>query len=254
MSSATSMTKLLDKIERRLGTAMLNLPPHLNKTQWGKVIEEDTLDTFSRFFPHKILYKIDTQKDKGSDGFYYIDEDRIPGDVTIYGVRDLALEKFATSHTNPMGGGTYDIYNLGFSFENMAMAQMNADMASMYDNGIYVEFEYPNRISIKNTMNQNLIHSMREVDIWLFIKHSKNLATISPTKMEAFEKLAILDVKIFLYEGLKHFDGLETVYSNIDLKIADWASADNERDSMVDRFKDEYISASNTNQPMFYCV
>ena len=41
---ATSMTKLIDKMERRLGTRLLNLPPHLQKTEWGTVIEKDTLD------------------------------------------------------------------------------------------------------------------------------------------------------------------------------------------------------------------
>ena len=43
---STSMTRLIDKLERRLGTRPLNLPAHLQKTEWGKVIEEDTLDTF----------------------------------------------------------------------------------------------------------------------------------------------------------------------------------------------------------------
>ena len=46
------MNKLLDKLERRLGTRQLNLPDYLQKNKWAEdVIQNETLDTFSRFFP-----------------------------------------------------------------------------------------------------------------------------------------------------------------------------------------------------------
>ena len=253
MGVSTSMTKLLNKIERRLGTSVLNLPKHLQKNKWAEVIETDTLDTFSRFFPHKILYKIDVFNDKGKDGYYYIDEDKVGGDIEIYGVRDLALESFAKSNTS-IGDGYYNIYNRSYGFEDILLAQMSADIYSGYDNGIYIDFEFPNKIAIKNSVNNNLIGNSGFIDIYLLVKHSASLATISPTKMEEFEKLALLDVKIFLYEGLKHFDQLETVYANIDLKINDWASADNEREALVEKYKDVYVSASNFNQPIMYTI
>lgn len=253
MALATSMTKLLNKIERRLGTAVLNLPEHLQKDKWAQVIIDDTLDTFSRFFPHKVLYKIDTVNDKGPDGYYYIDESRFGGDVTIYGVKDLALETFAKS-TISIDGGYYNIYDRVYGFEDMMYAQMSADLASGYNTGIFVEFEYPNKIAIKNATNTNLVGNMGLVDVYLLVKHAPNLATISPTKMEEFEKLAIIDIKIFLYEGLKYFDGLETVYSNIDLKISEWSNADSERESLIEKYKDQYVSAANFNQPIIYTV
>ena len=70
------MNKLLDKIERRLGTQPLNLPDYLRKDRWATdVICNDTLDTFSRFFPnvmHITLSNANTNKTK--DGYYLIDE------------------------------------------------------------------------------------------------------------------------------------------------------------------------------------
>jgi len=59
VEATTKMTRLLNKIERRLGTKMLNLPEHLTKDQWAEVIREDTLVTFSRYFPNKIRINID---------------------------------------------------------------------------------------------------------------------------------------------------------------------------------------------------
>lgn len=252
MSIPTSMTKLINKIERRLGTTVLNLPKHLDKSEWAKVIEEDTLDTFSRYFPHKVLYKIDSKNDKGKDGFYYIDEDKIPGDVTIYGIKDLAFEKLAK--TGVAGyNGHIDMYGLG-GYEDILMSQMGANLNSAYTTTPFIEFEFPNKISITGVTGTHLLNSLPFIDIYLLIKHSSNLATISPTKMETFEKLAITDIKIFLYEGLKHFDGLETVFANVDLKISDWSSADTDRDALVEKFNEQYVSAANFNQPFMYTV
>ena len=40
---ANRMTKVLNKIERRLGLSMLPLPDKLSKDKWAEIIEEDTL-------------------------------------------------------------------------------------------------------------------------------------------------------------------------------------------------------------------
>jgi hypothetical protein len=47
------IAKLLDKIERRLGLTTLvpHLPKEFGKDAWASVIEDDTLVTFSRYFP-----------------------------------------------------------------------------------------------------------------------------------------------------------------------------------------------------------
>ena len=50
---ANNMTLLLNKIENRLGTDMLNLPDHLKKETWAeRVVIPDTLVTWSRYFPY----------------------------------------------------------------------------------------------------------------------------------------------------------------------------------------------------------
>lgn len=251
---ATAITRLLNKIERRLGTAVLNLPEHLSKNKWADIIKEDTLDTFSRFFPHKILYRIDTVEDKGKDGYYYIDEEKIGGNVVVYGIKDLALDKFIEQATSYGAAGYIDRYNIMGSVDDILMGKMSADLISMYNIGLYVDYVHPNKVSVKNATNHTVMAVPRNLDIYLFVKHDESLATISPTKMEEFERLAIVDTKIFLYEGLKHFDGLETVYAHIDLKINDWSNASNERDALVDKYKDQYVSASNFNQPIIYTV
>ena len=46
MALSNDMTKLLNKIERRLGTKQLPLPEELNKAKWVEVINDETLETF----------------------------------------------------------------------------------------------------------------------------------------------------------------------------------------------------------------
>ena len=56
---ANRMNKLLDKIERRLGVKQLNLPDYLTKDKWAEeVIANETLDTFSRYFPNSMHIRI----------------------------------------------------------------------------------------------------------------------------------------------------------------------------------------------------
>ena len=60
MALANDMTSLLKKIERRLG--LLPLTPHLpkeyGKEAWADVILTDTMETFSRYFPHKLRFVV----------------------------------------------------------------------------------------------------------------------------------------------------------------------------------------------------
>ena len=72
--------------------------------------------------------------------------------------------------------------------------------------------------------------------------------------METFEELAESDVARFLYENLKHYDGLETAYVNIDIKLSDFENKASKRDDIIQRLDDAHVSFSNKNQPMIYCV
>ena len=70
--------------------------------------------------------------------------------------------------------------------------------------------------------------------------------------METFEELAIADVAGYLYEFLKYFDGMETVYASIDLKLSEWESKASKREEIVNEIKESYVSAGNKNQPLMF--
>jgi hypothetical protein len=170
MAFTNSMTKLLDKIERRLGTRPLNLPKELRKDEWGTTITEDTLVTFSRFFPRKFKYTVETNQFK-KDGYYYIDEELLDG-VEILGLKDISWEDFAKDSMaiqQNQGYGIYDFMNTNYGMDDVMLLQMRADHTSLFNSGIYPEFVYPNKIALKSVTGADVTNGMKQFQIWLLI-------------------------------------------------------------------------------------
>lgn len=250
---ANNMTNLLEKIERRLGTKPLNLPDDISKDKWADVIINDTLVTFSRYYPHAFKYELGP-KDK-KDGCYYLDEDLIGG-VKILGIRDISWEDFATDSLGIQenaGYGIYDFLGANYGMVDVALLQMRADHMSMFNNGVYPLFEPPNKIRLQSA-TCNDVGGISKFHVWVLLEHNPNLTTISPTQMETFEALAQADIALFLYRYLKYYDQLQTVYATIDLKLQDLESEANKRDEVINYIKESYVSFSNANQPLIWTV
>lgn len=250
---ANNMSNLLDKIERRLGTKPLNLPNDISKDKWADVIKEDTLVTFSRFYPHAFKYKLGPSDKK--NGCYYLDEDIIGG-MKILGLRDISWEDFATDSLGIQenaGYGIYDFLGSNYGMSDIGLIQMRADHMSLFNRGIYPIFEPPNKIRLQSATTTD-VGGISNFHVWILVEHNKNLTTISPTQMETFEALAQADIAQFLYRYLKYYDQLQTVYATIDLKLQDLETEANKRDEVINYIKESYVSASNHNQPLMWTV
>ena len=250
---ANNMSKLLDKIEWRLGTKPLNLPKDISKDKWADVIKMDTLVTFSRYYPHVFKYKLGPSDKK--NGYYYLDEDMVGG-AKILGLRDISWEDFATDSLGVQenaGYGIYDFLGANYGMMDVALMQMRADHMSLFNNGVYPVFEPPNKIRLQSA-TCNDIGGISNFHVWVLLEHNPNLTTISPTQMETFESLAQADIAQFLYRYLKYYDQLQTVYATIDLKLQDLETEANKRDEIINYIKESYVSASNANQPLIWTI
>lgn len=242
---ANRMTKILNKIERRLGTMMLNLPDNIGKDYWATIIAEDAIPIFSRFFPHKVFTIIDHTCEK--NGFFFIDKD-LPEGSTIIGVKDVDWQAYrATSG--------YDRYNFlsTYGADEIALTQVSADYMSLFNMGIYVEFDPPNKIRLES-VNGAAVTRFRSFPLWVFIEHPINLMTISPTMMNIFEDLCTSVVANFLYEQLKHFDDTETSYMTINLKLETIKTWADRYDDIVQKLDESHTTTANENQMMIMTV
>ena len=84
MAHANDMTNLLNKIERRLGLMALtpHLPEKYNKGAWAEVIKDQSLTTFSRYFPWKVPFRV-TPDIPRRNGWYIIDEEKYFGQTGV---------------------------------------------------------------------------------------------------------------------------------------------------------------------------
>ena len=105
------------------------------------------------------------------------------------------------------------------------------------------KFEAPRTLYIYNA------YSSSKIVIDLGFEHDKSLASIPETCREEFFKLALIDVKENLYPTLKQYTEINTAIGNINLKIDDWANAEDARRDLIDKWDDTYHLDF---QPMYY--
>ena len=248
-----NISKLIDKIEWRLGLIPLtkHLPDEFGKDAWATVIKEDSLLTYSRYVPRKFSFKITPQTAPKKGGWYYIDEDYV-GSQSILGVGDIDWTKFGNRSiglAQTFGYGTIDAgLAANFTLDDIMGMKNRADYASMFSNQIIPEFEAPNKVRLVAAGNYDV--DIGEFNIILYLKHLDSLTSIPPTAMEKFEQLAQADVAGFLVNNLKYWDGFETVFSTIDLKMSNLESEYGKRDNVIDYLESNYVSANNKAIPL----
>ena len=254
MPIMANMTDLLNKIERDLGSDELGLKDEINKNTWPeKVIWKDTLDTFSRFFPRIFPYVLGPENKKND---YYLIDENICSNIKIIGAKDIDWRKWSAHYPGLLYGGvnSYDMMTSGIDFEGMVDVQMMADHVSAFANGIYVEFEEPNRIRLNVVVASSFLTNFQRIPINLNVRHARNLKTIGEGKMEYFEELAKADVAKFLYGKLKMYDGLQLTSTNIDLKIADLQQKASRREELIETFRNAMTTAANKSTPAFITI
>lgn len=96
------------------------------------------------------------------------------------------------------------------------------------------KFEHPRTLYVYNA------YSSSKLVIELGFEHDKTLASIPETVREEFIKLVMLDVKENLYPSLKQYTEINTAIGNINLKLDDWANAEQDRRELIDKWDDTY--------------
>jgi hypothetical protein len=259
MAHANNMTNLVNKIERRLG--LMPLTPHLpekyGKDAWAEVIKDQTITTFSRYFPWKVPFVVTPDVPK-RDGWYIIDEEKYFGQTgVLLGIQDIDWNDFSSDNLSVAqisGYGNYiDFYGSNISFEDIMCHQMRADAMSLMNYGIYIEYREPNMFRLSGLTNQMPVQ-MRRFTVNVLLKHPDSLQTISPTKMETFEELAKADVAEFLSSNLRFWDQMDTVFATIDMKLGDIDNAASKRDQIIEKLESSYVTAANDSIPFMICV
>ena len=98
------------------------------------------------------------------------------------------------------------------------------------------------------------VDNMGNFDVFVLIEHNPNLTTISPTQMDTFENLAQADIAGFLWNKLKLFQDLQTVFANVNMRLEDLQEQYQKREEIMNYIKESYVSAANKHQPLMFCI
>lgn len=229
-SKALTMTSLIKTIKRRLGIRFWKLPSEDFEDELLEIIKEETLVTFSTYFPHivRIKYNLAENKVPGMRDTFFIDKDQMGG-ATIVGIEDIVFDSFHSSH--------FPYHMPGNSFELFTDLQMSATYESMMSIPITFTFQSPDKLVI-----DDYPYNLDMVYLNVKIVHPDNLSTIKLTMKEQLIKLALCDIKIFLYNELKHYDKIDTTFGQIDLKIDEWQNAEDERKTLIEYWDKAFLN------------
>jgi hypothetical protein len=71
-------------------------------------------------------------------------------------------------------------------------------------------------------------------------EHLENGESIEPSCYDSFMQLALLDVKMFLYNNLKLYDGITTAFGTIQLKTDEFQSAESDRNALLEDWRNTF--------------
>lgn len=231
--------KLISSIKMDLGIAGIKLPYDNIDELIMEIIKTKTLPVFNELSPYKVPLMIDTndlvvfERKSGSTVYYLPD---VFGDSEIMMVTDLqpAYDEYQHSAYDASMfayGTSVSIYG----FQDMMLAQAQANALSTITKGTTFTFIPPNKIEIFTEYGMG-----NQYRLEVALAHSDNLTTIPTTTYTSFNKLATLDVKKYMFDNLKHYDNLTTAYGQLSLRIDDWSGAESERQQLIEKWEQTY--------------
>jgi len=227
-----NVSDLLTSIKMDLGIYGLSLPFEKPDDTLFNVIKLKTLTTYSVFFPYTLKMNLDIRtltclNSNYSESSYVIPD--LFGDKKIIMIKNVnpKNKSFSNGYTSPIFDGEISTY------ESLMMGQASADLMSLAAPPMTFKFQEPNILVLYNYATM-----YGEIDVEVGLAHAPNLATIPSTQWESFYELALIDVKRFLYNTLKHYNEIQTAYGTIQLKIDDWSNSESDRKEMIEKYRD----------------
>jgi hypothetical protein len=207
-----------------LGEYRLNyLYPDIHKN-----LKTNTLPIFSQYFPcyRRYTLNLDNNTTDIIDEFY----------INIREIKENKLQIISIASVTPksdsINAGAYvDGYQpFAMSIEDVILNSVATDLESQSGFSFKrFRFVAPNRIKISGFGTQ---------DLYVTFKIAyPSFSAIPDSVIEQFLNLAECDIKIFIYNKLKHYDQLALPIGNIDLKLNIFEAGEDQRKDIIEKFR-----------------
>lgn len=233
------VNKMIRRIKRDIGIYGIALPIDNLDQFILEILEDTTVPVFSLYCPREDILTLDIHNcvpggeyGTGESCDLYILPDWVfSGGRKVLSVKRIEYaDDLMSRNYYPTGRGT--IYN---NLEDVMLANANKPIVDLSIAKITFKYVHPRKVYIYDSLVSTKLR------LTILCEHDPSLQSITPTSAESFFKLAELDIKAGLYQTVKHYDGIETSYGRIELKIDDWQNAKQERDDMLKDWDDSYL-------------
>lgn len=231
-----NLSNIITRIKLKLGLINIATPfENLDETILS-IITDITIPTFSIYCPYQDTLNIDIHEMEEVEKTSEYKKVLLPDFKTrkLLYVLDVGYRT-----DNMSGAGIYNglglmTYNNGYGIQQLITANMGARIMNSAVPKITFKYDAPRTLTLYNAMMSS------SLKILLGFEHDKSLASIPESCREEFIKLALLDVKENLYPTLKQYSEINTALGTINLKLDEWADADNMRKDLIDKWDDTY--------------
>lgn len=235
-----NISKLISSIKLDLGLTAMATPFENLDELIREIIIVRTVPVFDELYPYIVPLQIDTNEltmvEKRTESTVYM-LPNVFGNAEIMMITHMEPiydnDRYSNDYNTSMF--SYGVTPCIFGYQELMMAQAQANMLSSAAKGSTFQFIPPNMIEIFSGYAMGNTYRLS-----VAITHADNLSTIPATCYGSFLKLATMDVKVHLYNLLIHYENLSTAYGQLSLNIDRWSNAEDDRRALIEKWEQTY--------------
>lgn len=231
-----NISQLMTRLKMDLGIYVVPLPFENSEKALNDVITTKTLPVFSQFVPRRWEEDLSINDLKQIDATVDVSTYELPKHLFFTPIISIMrCEPINTMFNGAYYSGTPILSGTTDLFEDMLLGSATYDVMSAIAPPFSYDFIRPNKLRI-----YNMTCYLDKIRLIIGYQHADNLSTIPVDAEQSFYDLALLDMKIFLYNNLKYYDEINTAYGNIKLRIEDWSNAESQREDLLQKWSEVY--------------
>lgn len=234
-----NMSKVVTALKMSLGLYGIALPfkdpitdkPIPTENVIMDVLKSVTIPEYSQFVPWEREGTINVKSLKCIDQKHSIY--MLPAFLTTTPVMYVSDVSLPYANTRGTYGDIAPAYGINRSAQGVITAQAYMMVAGQMRSEPTFKYLGHNQIQLFG-------YPRIELSFKVACQHEPNGETIEDDCYDSFMELATLDMKMFLYNNLKMYDGIPTAFGTINLKLDDYQGAEADRKTLLDQWRETY--------------
>lgn len=234
-----NMSKVISSLKMGLGLYGITLPfkddvtnkPVPTEKVINDVLTTITIPEYSEFVPWIREYDADLSKMKVVDQNQSIY--MLHPYLTITPIKYVISVRIPQYNNRGSFGDVAPAYGINRSVQGVITSQAYMMLAGQMRSEPTFDYLGENKIKLYGYPKTVLTFKVAA-------EHDPSGETIEDSCYDSFMELATLDMKMFLYNNLKLYEGIPTAFGQISLKVEDYQSAEADKNALLNDWRDKF--------------